>query len=346
MISIIGGGPVGGYLAGLLAKDREVSLFEEHSSIGRPVQCTGLVTKDIKKFVDIDGAVVNKVNGVRISSSNESFEIKIDENYVLDRAEFDKMIIDKAADNGAKLFLGSKLLGFRREDGRFKLRFNDMEVESDILIGADGVSSAVAREGGFLSKELVHGIQARVDGEFNKDLIDFYLFKEGFGWIVPESSKVARVGAVTKEGNIELFNRLVKDYKIKEYQGGIIPVYNSKLEVDKGDLYLVGDAAGQVKATTYGGLLFGMMAAKKLSEAILFGGDYRKLCREVNKELMYGKLIRNRLNKFSDKDYDYLIGLFKGERLSRILSEYDRDYPSKFIFKILVREPRLLRFMV
>ena len=43
MISIIGAGPAGSYLASLLRKE-EVEVFEEHDKIGLPVQCTGITT--------------------------------------------------------------------------------------------------------------------------------------------------------------------------------------------------------------------------------------------------------------------------------------------------------------
>ena len=48
MISIIGAGPSGSHLACLLSKHDDVNVYEEHSEIGKPVQCTGLVTSSIK----------------------------------------------------------------------------------------------------------------------------------------------------------------------------------------------------------------------------------------------------------------------------------------------------------
>ena len=96
MISIIGAGPIGAYLAGKLAKEgEEVRLFEEHENIGRPVQCAGIVSKNIRNFVRIDKEfVLNVINGARIYSPNgECFEIKGNkEAYVLDRAKFDNYL--------------------------------------------------------------------------------------------------------------------------------------------------------------------------------------------------------------------------------------------------------------
>ena len=53
MIAIVGAGPAGSYLGHLLAKEgKDVCIFEEHSRIGSPVQCTGIVTHSIEKFLE------------------------------------------------------------------------------------------------------------------------------------------------------------------------------------------------------------------------------------------------------------------------------------------------------
>jgi len=64
MISIIGAGPSGSYLAFLLAKSgKKVQIFEEHSSVGRPVQCTGIVTSSISRFIRLKKEfVINRPN--------------------------------------------------------------------------------------------------------------------------------------------------------------------------------------------------------------------------------------------------------------------------------------------
>ena len=67
MISIIGAGPAGSHLAYLLAKKgRKVNVYEEHKSIGDPVQCTGLVRDSIKQLVDIiKDVIVNLIKGFK-----------------------------------------------------------------------------------------------------------------------------------------------------------------------------------------------------------------------------------------------------------------------------------------
>ena len=94
-------------------------------------------------------------------------------------------------------------------------------------------------------------------------------------------------------------------------QGGLIPIYSPKLKVQKGNIYLVGDAAAHVKATTGGGLVHGLIAAECLAESIIKKkGSYEQSWRKkIGKDLWIHLMIRNILNRFADKDYNYLIKL-------------------------------------
>src|SRR3989344_2452147 len=51
MISIIGAGPAGSYLASLL--DDEVKLFDYKENIGKPIQCTGVLTNKFQNFIKV-----------------------------------------------------------------------------------------------------------------------------------------------------------------------------------------------------------------------------------------------------------------------------------------------------
>ena len=97
VINIIGGGPIGLHCAALLAEEGfETSVFEEHSNIGRPVQCAGLVSSTgIEELgIELGNSVVNEVKGAKIfSPGGESLEIKKNKTvaYVIVRFLFDQM---------------------------------------------------------------------------------------------------------------------------------------------------------------------------------------------------------------------------------------------------------------
>ena len=74
-IAVVGGGPIGCFVAEQLAsKGRHVAVFEEHKTIGEPLHCAGLVTQrvfDITKCSQT-GIVQNKIYGAHIHSPSGS----------------------------------------------------------------------------------------------------------------------------------------------------------------------------------------------------------------------------------------------------------------------------------
>ena len=77
MISIIGAGPSGAYLGSLLGERAQI--FEEHKIIGKPVQCTGILTHSIKDLIEVkDDFVVNKIKRIKlVSPNNKEYEFKL-----------------------------------------------------------------------------------------------------------------------------------------------------------------------------------------------------------------------------------------------------------------------------
>ena len=348
MISIIGAGPVGNYLAYLLAKSGyKVEVYEDHNQIGCPIQCTGIVTSTIKQLMDMNqDFLVNTVSRIRIYSPDNNFiEIKMkDLNYIVDRTKFDSYFAKKAKKLGVKYNLGWKFLDFKNG----VMKFNKGEKKTDVLVGADGPNSIVARSSGLYNKqEIVYGLQARLKIKHDPDLVDTFLIEGGFGWVVPENSKICRVGLVSnnpKKYNLKWFTSKFGD-KIVDYQSGPIPVFSSSLKTCKDNVYLVGDAAGMVKATTAGGIIQGMMAAEELVKSIKFKKNYNRLWKKrVGRELFVGKLIRNKLDRLSEMDLNELIRLASSEKVKDLLANVDRDYPSRILIGLLFREPRFLKF--
>ncbi|MBI2655236.1 hypothetical protein HYX06_02315, partial [Candidatus Woesearchaeota archaeon] len=120
---------------------------------------------------------------------------------------------------------------------------------------------------------------------------------------------------------------------------------NPKKLIQKGNIYLIGDAAGQVKATTGGGIIPSLKAAQTLCDCIINSRNYNKeFKKQSGKELLLHLRVRNMLNKFSDKDYDRLLKLMSQEKVRKILKKYDRDTPVPLVANLLLKEPRFLLF--
>ncbi|MBI2135327.1 NAD(P)/FAD-dependent oxidoreductase [Candidatus Woesearchaeota archaeon] len=359
MISIIGAGPAGSYLAYLLAKQgKEVTLIEEHEKIGSPVQCTGIVTASIKKFFDIpDNVIANKCSKVIVISKNNRIEAKTDE-IVMWRNKFDEFLAYKAQDEGVKILANHQFIGF---NGKHSIKIKDKnnnrtkELIADYIIGADGPSSAVGKAAGLEPiKRFYIGMQAKVKLKTDISAFETYFsnndFPYFFGWVVPESENTARLGLGAFENAKELFYKFLEKRAGKKeilcWESGIFPLYDPKKIIQKENVYLIGDAATQVKATTGGGIIPSLKAAEVLCYCIINEKDYNREFkkRKAGKELALHLKIRNTLNRFSDNDYDYLLSLMNQERIKNTLKKYDRDQPIPLVINLLLKEPRFLKF--
>jgi digeranylgeranylglycerophospholipid reductase len=108
----------------------------------------------------------------------------------------------------------------------------------------------------------------------------------------------------------------------------------------------VGDAACQVKATTGGGIVQSLAASKALGDSIANSKGYEKLWRkEIGRDLKLHLRMRNIMDKFSEADWHYLIRLLSREKTKWVVESHERDYPSRFMIKLLLKEPRLLYFI-
>jgi len=358
MISVIGGGPAGCHAASLLAKaGKEVRIFEEHKSIGSPVQCTGIVTSSINNIIKIKkSCIINKISRAKIISGKNSAELKLkNSNLILDREKFDQHIAEKAKSAGAKLFLNHKYIN----NNKNKLVTNKKTFKTNkinTIIGADGPLSSVAKANNMFNKrKFWQGIQARVKLK-NENIVEFYPNIGTFAWVVPENKDIVRIGLLAEKNTSQIFQKFLKTRiknpknKIIEHQGGIIPKYNppqitQKIQKDNNNIYLVGDAAGQVKATTGGGIIQGLEAAEALTDSIINKKDYEtEWKKKIGKDLWVHLKMRNIMDKFKNQDWQFLINLCRKESAKSVLEKHDRDYPSKFLIKMLFTEPRLLYF--
>ncbi|MDO8740506.1 MAG: NAD(P)/FAD-dependent oxidoreductase [Candidatus Woesearchaeota archaeon] len=357
MISIIGAGPAGCYAAYLLAKNgKEASVFEEHPKIGLPVQCTGIVTDEINNILKLNKDVIlNKISRARVFSPNGKFlELKLkNKNIILDRANFDQQIAEMARKEGAKIFLNSRFVNYKNNKVIIKNLKNNKtdKIETDCLIGADGPNSSVAKSSElFGERKFLFGKQARIKLK-NDNAVEFYPYIGSYAWVVPENEETARIGVAAYDDINRVFlnflNSLkINNKKIMNYQSGLIPIYEPKLKIQNENIFLLGDAALQVKATTGGGIVYGLNAARILADCIIKNEDYGSMCKKrIGKDLWLHLKLHNIMKKFSDNDWNLLVGLLNKKESKKIIEKHDREYPSKILFNILIREPRLLYFL-
>ena len=347
-VLIVGAGPVGSYIAHRLAgSGHSVIVFEEHQHIGEPMHCTGIVGAEcLKRFPLFDGTVLKEINSARLfSPSGKEVRLFRDKTqaYVIDRAAFDRSIADKAQSHGAQYFTSCQVKRIDVLDGR---------VRAEIEGGTTYEAKAAAIASGFYSrlperlglgrvKNFVVGAQAEV--EVNKlSETEMYFDQEiapgFFAWLVPTTSKRALVGLFCRKKPIAHLKNLLADlYRegriestdVRITPGGIPLKPLRKTYRDR--VLVIGDAAGQVKPTTGGGIYYGLLCADiaidvliraldtdSLSEGFL--AEYQRSWRNlIGAELRSGYIARRIYEKLSNRQIEYIFNIIESKGIKESL---------------------------
>ncbi|MFA7034744.1 MAG: NAD(P)/FAD-dependent oxidoreductase [Methanosarcina sp.] len=245
-------------------------------------------------------------------------------------------------------------------------------VSASVVIGADGVKSRIASYAGLgRPARVLPGIQ--VEAPYASEDSDFVELFPGssapgfFAWTVPLDEKISRIGlAIDPElafrngygENSPLYylEKLLRSNPcIKtRYSGGMLDFVVGGIPVgpqDKtytGGVLLAGDAAGQAKPTSGGGVYTGAFAAKiagrVAAEAALENdtsanrlSEYDRLWRKgLAKELEIGMKIHDYMGKLEDKQLNELIGSLNTPSILDTITEYgDMDHPSILMRKLM-----------
>jgi flavin-dependent dehydrogenase len=195
----------------------------------------------------------------------------------------------------------------------------------------------------FADRRFYIALQARVKKQWDAKAFDVWFGSkapEFFAWSVPESSSISRVGLAMRKGAKPYFDALLKEVggKVVDYQAGPLPIYNGK-PCSKGNVFLVGDAGTLSKATTGGGIITGMLSGKALASALAKGTSYERELKPLRRELKIHYWLRRALNTFSDQEYERLVRRMSTPRVRRILAEHPREFPSRFVLKLVLAQP-------
>ncbi|HDJ38223.1 MAG TPA: NAD(P)/FAD-dependent oxidoreductase [Methanosarcinales archaeon] len=388
-IVVVGAGPAGCLAAKYAAKNgAKTLLIEEHASIGSPIQCAGLLsTKAIhacevvpnREFHPITGAFVYAPDGRRIRIAGG--EVKA---YVVDRRSFDRTLAEDAIRAGAEILMRTRACGMDICDQENeRILHVTIEGEPDtivagVVIGADGVGSRVARWAGLDSHETVLS-GAQVGTIYDFDDPGFVEIFTGscapgfFAWAIPyhDSARIGLAvrpelgrgsepesGAGFRSGSAwDHLQRLLSTHRVvsekchthtTEIVMGGIPIGVPKRTVADRVL-ITGDAAGQVKPTSGGGVypgavcakIAGQVAADAVREGDTSAGrlsEYDRLWRaEIGRELAIGKRINEWMARLDDSGFNRMIRVLDDPELLDLITRYgDMDYPSVVLRKLLL----------
>jgi len=379
-VVVVGAGPAGSMAAKYAARAGvNVLMIEEHATIGQPVQCSGIISTRAYEGCEIPDSLGKRtIRGARIHAPDGRVlcvDGKRTMAYVIDRRELDRAMALEALKSGAAALVKTRYRSFQREGSRIAVTAvrhgEPIELRTRVLVGADGVQGAVGRDAGLSRvKTVLTCVQAEVSADLaHPDFVDLYLGRDVapgfFAWAIPTHWDTLRVGLCSSKRSIDrlypLIERLSRRYatSLLDFSAGGIPLGPPASTVTDGVL-IVGDAAGQVKPTSGGGIYPGTLCAKiagavaaqaakhnNTSKEALMAYD-RRWRSEVGRELAMGLRVREAFNAFTDEDLNYLIKVLDDERTRDIISRYgDMDRPSVVLRKLLLstKAPRLLKLL-
>ncbi|MBP1911544.1 geranylgeranyl reductase family protein [Thermococcus stetteri] len=356
-VLIIGGGPVGNYLASLLARDFDVAVVEKKTSFGGKA-CTGVIGAENYERLGLpEKAVLNQLRGAVFYSKIQSFEIerKSPQAYVVDRKALEKELAKSAVKKGAEYFMGTVFQGFK--NGRAVLtHMNErLEVEASFYVGADGVASTVAKSIGASAKaEFLTGYEVEVVGDFERrDFTEVWVNKEitpkFFAWVTPVEKDLARVGTFGSLEDLKRFLRvrMLEPTSAVEFKAGAVGFGWRKPWV-RGNVALVGDAALQIKPTTAGGIVYGMFCTQALRKALAEGAPerYWDYCSWVRKQISFGLKFRRLFLGLDQEAIEKIFEVLKSQEAREVI-ESQADFDDHWrTARAVLRRPSLLARLI
>ncbi len=355
-VLIIGGGPVGNYLAYLLAGEYDVAVVEMKRSFGGKA-CTGIIGAESYRNLRLPRrAILNELNGAKFHSKTTEFEIHRPNTqaYVVDRRELERELAVRAIKKGADYFMTTKFVGFRNGEAILRHLGEEFEISARYYVGADGVASTVAEKMGAKTEaEFMKGYELEVVGEFDRNKVEVWIDKElnenFFMWVVPVNEELARVGTFGSLENLKSFLRIrnLRPTKAVEIKAGSVALGWRK-PWTKGNVALVGDAALQIKPTTAGGIVYGMICAHALESSIDSGNlsIYWNACSEVRRQISFGLKLRRAFKNMKQRDIERVFRVISDKEVIKAIEEgADFDDHLK-TFKVLTKRPSVLAKLI
>jgi flavin-dependent dehydrogenase len=361
-IAVIGGSAAGLFAARLLAQHGLAVRVLERSEALEPEARTLIVTHRMRNFLGAaaESSILNEIHRFELFTDGRAATVTLQQpDLIIERRTLIQRLAEDAARSGAKIELGRRFHSLRADGDGLAVDVERCadgshdEVRADTVIGGDGATSRVARAAGWARMPTVPLMQAIVPlpKDAGADTVRVWFVPQDtpyFYWLIPESSERGALGVIGESGpeTRRCLEQFLEKHKLDpiEFQGARIPVYRRwipvRRRVGRGLVYLVGDAAGQVKVSTVGGVVTGFRGALGVAESILNGGSSREL-QALRRELDFHLLLRRSMHGFQQSDYSQLVDLLN-DSTKQPLGTYTRDEAWKILWRVCLRQPRLI----
>ncbi len=348
---VIGAGAAGNCVAYRLASQGyKVLVFEEHEQIGLPVQCAGIIGAEcFAHFPLFEDTVLREVKSAKLfSPSGKELRVWRDsiQAYIVDRAAFDRVLAEKAQQQGANYLLGSRVQDIAVLDDSVKVevegRGQETIFEGKAAVIACGLGSQLPLKLGLgRIDDLVVGVQAEVSIDGGGE-IEIYFDQEMatgfFAWFVPTSEERALVGLFSRRNPGAQLRNLLSSFFLQgkiaspdaDIAYGGIPL-RPLPQTYLNRLLVVGDAAGQVKPTSGGGIYYGLLCAEIAADTLhqafssnnlspkLFAAYEKRWRQKIGRELRIGYLGRRLYERLSNHHIDQIFDIVESRGILQAL---------------------------
>ncbi len=280
----------GGSVAGLLCA-REISsngfsvlIIEEDYEIGTPEHCGGLVSMaglielgiiPFKKTFDhmIESAKITSPNGTSFTINSKKQKV-----VEISRRELDKQIAFQAQKNGAEIRVRTSF----QEITDSGIRTSDEEINCKIFVDARGMSSLIHKDRTGILSSAQYEIYADWIKKGKVEVIfDQEKYPGFFAWIIPSGEGKGKIGVAGRGIKVsETLERILKKKgKFSTIRKIFAPIWikGPIKNFVEGKTVIIGDAAGQAKPTTGGGIftsgMGGVYAGQAISEFLKNGNS-------------------------------------------------------------------------
>jgi len=306
-VTVVGAGPAGSTAAKFLSEKGFNVLLLDKEKFPRSKPCGGgLPIRVLNRFryVKDKGLIESYSFGGFAYSPSLKYKVELQRNEpiaaMILRKKFDMELVQLAVDNGADFIDGRAVEDIKISKEKTKIILDDKtEVDSEIVVGADGVWSIVAKRSVLEHTQRKTGMCVFQEYNVDEEIIDKLFGEErmcythlkfqnipGYGWVFPKKQHLnIGIAKLTPDVNISktkmnLLN-IYRDYiktlkktrvipenlEIGRCKGGVLPV--APLEKTYANrVIIVGDAGGLINPISGEGIYYAMSSGKIAAQVI------------------------------------------------------------------------------
>jgi len=346
-VIVIGSGPAGSLAAQRLASSgHSVLVLEKKERAGKETCCTGIISRECYEQFPVDTDVILREARAASLYSPSGKQIRVarekTQAYIVNRSAYDDRLARSARAAGATYLFQHPVIRVSLErDGVTVYTSGDTTTcyHAKTVLVANGFTSRISLDLGLgRVTEFAMGAQAEVAVNGMEE-IEIYTGRNiapgFFAWLVPTSDNKALAGLMGMNNTgmrlKEFISCLIKsgkiisgDYEIK-YAG--IPLKPlPRTFTDR--ILVVGDAAGQVKPTTGGGIYFSLLCAEMAAETLQYAfnkndftsvkmAEYEKMWhKKLSRELSIDYWAHRLYTGFTDNQLEHVLDIVNTRKIA------------------------------